>query len=146
MLEIHYIDGETTSPGHPSLRGASLTDSNFVNKIINLHLNTNQFTGKRKSNWKLEWKLICNTKSKKFQQKPLVLEIYKSHWSPLKTTHFWFDVKMAQVKKSNSSCLSEEKWYFLLFVFIGLILMAPSGLIVYYKFCTPDRPGYRYQP
>ena len=42
------------------------------------------------------------------------------------------------VKKSNSSCLSEEKWYFLLFVFIGLVLMAASGVIVYYKFCIPD--------
>nr|CAH0108054.1 unnamed protein product [Daphnia galeata] len=31
-----------------------------------------------------------------------------------------------------------SKWYFLLFVFIGLLLMAASGLITYYLFCTPN--------
>lgn len=44
---------------------------------------------------------------------------------------------LANGRASNCSCMSRQKWFFLLFVFIGFILMTATGLIVYYSFCIP---------
>ena len=73
-------------------------------------------TQKRKINWWLEWKLIWNPKSKKFQQRPLVLEIYIKATGHSWKLHTFDSTKKWQLKKATRlACPKRNGIFFCLF-------------------------------